>query len=439
MVDTCPDGAAAARRTRPATGGEAPSRGASGASAGAGRRRLPAVRPPRIAVTGVAFREAPRRLLVLARNAALAVTGLLLTAGTIAEQDVVAMVADPADAPRWAAAIVAAPHGTVLEPTFTYAGAADAASARVALAAGEATVALSPDVLEATAPRPASADPPRVNRAAKEGRLASVRMASAEAGAGTLIEDKPLIAAPPEDAVPRTAFVRPTDLGEDAMILLAGSAPATGEAVTKIVVPDLDRFHAAAAAATSASVLSAYAADGAWADVESPFRALFGQPDRPHGVSGNGRDHWWSDRPLPEDVTSQEEIECLTRAIYFEARGEPKRGQEAVAQVVINRVKNPAYPDSVCGVVYQNKNWFNRCQFTFACDRVKDRVTDEAAWSLAQDIASRYARGEAWHPDIGASTHYHADYVSPRWAPLMRRVGQIGDHIFYLTLKGGWT
>ena len=85
-------------------------------------------------------------------------------------------------------------------------------------------------------------------------------------------------------------------------------------------------------------------------------------------------DHAWMSQPLPPSVFSKAEQKCLANAIYFEARSESLRGQAAVAQVVLNRVRNPAYPNSICGVVYQNDNWRNRCQFSFACDGIKDRV-----------------------------------------------------------------
>ena len=82
-------------------------------------------------------------------------------------------------------------------------------------------------------------------------------------------------------------------------------------------------------------------------------------------------------------------MKCLATAIYFEARSEPESGQIAVAQVVLNRVKNPAYPNTVCGVVYQNKDKRNRCQFSFACDGIRDRISEQRAWSSAQALARR--------------------------------------------------
>ncbi|MEM7693512.1 MAG: cell wall hydrolase [Pseudomonadota bacterium] len=191
-------------------------------------------------------------------------------------------------------------------------------------------------------------------------------------------------------------------------------------------------LKADAARARLASRLTAYAPQAA---VETPFRMLLG----PENAPPSAFDHWWSDRPLPRDVASAASVRCLTQAIYFEARGESPRGQRAVAQVVMNRVKNPAYPDTVCGVVFQNRSRRNACQFTFACDRVKDVVRNRPAWRRAKTIAKAYTAGEDWMPEIGAATHYHATRVSPKWARAMRRLERIDNHIFYLTKRGGWT
>ena len=122
---------------------------------------------------------------------------------------------------------------------------------------------------------------------------------------------------------------------------------------------------------------------------------------------------------------------CLTNAIYFEARGEPVRGQMAVAQVVMNRVFSGYYPDSVCGVVYQNANRRNRCQFSFACDRHPDRVTEPDAFDRAQEIARETLDGKLWLDDVGKATHYHAYWVRPRWVREMAKLYKVGVHTFY--------
>ncbi|MCQ0986594.1 cell wall hydrolase [Jiella marina] len=149
------------------------------------------------------------------------------------------------------------------------------------------------------------------------------------------------------------------------------------------------------------------------------------------------KDHAWAATPLPEKAYSKAEQKCLANGIYFEARGESSEGQAAVAQVILNRVRNPAYPNTICGVVYQNKNWRNRCQFSFACDGAKDRIRDAGSYSRAKKIADKVTNGEIWLAEVGSATHYHANYVSPRWARAMERVDKIGRHIFYRTYNGG--
>jgi len=172
----------------------------------------------------------------------------------------------------------------------------------------------------------------------------------------------------------------------------------------------------------------------------SPFAAIL-EDNTPLNIVprlGEG-DHRWAAKPLPRASFSAKQQRCLTAGIYFEARGEPVRGQAAVSQVILNRVKNPSYPDSICGVVYQNKHWRNRCQFSFACDRIKDAVRDKKRWKIAEYVARETTEGRIWLKEVGSSTHYHATYVSPKWARSMKKVGRIGLHIFYRTFGGGWS
>jgi len=125
------------------------------------------------------------------------------------------------------------------------------------------------------------------------------------------------------------------------------------------------------------------------------------------------------------------ELMCLAKAVYFEARGEPETGQLAVAQVVLNRVAHPFYPDNVCDVVFQNQQRRNKCQFSFACDGRSDRPRNETAWSRAIQLAKKSMHGTRVEA-VGKSTHYHATYVNPRWAREMVRQKRIGKHVFYL-------
>ena len=122
---------------------------------------------------------------------------------------------------------------------------------------------------------------------------------------------------------------------------------------------------------------------------------------------------------------------CLANAIYFEARGEPVRGQIAVAQVVMNRVFSPFYPNDVCGVVYQNSHRHLACQFTFACDGIPDIVTEPDAWQRAQRIARDMLDGKLWMPEVAKSTHYHAYWVHPSWVAEMKKLYKLGVHTFY--------
>jgi spore germination cell wall hydrolase CwlJ-like protein len=151
------------------------------------------------------------------------------------------------------------------------------------------------------------------------------------------------------------------------------------------------------------------------------------------------RDHAWMARPLPPIVFTEAEQKCLAEGIYFEARGEPVKGQAAVAQVILNRVRNPAYPGTICQVVYQNRSWRNRCQFSFACDGTRPRVRSPRHYRVAEEVGMAVTAGKIFLPEIGSSTHYHATYVSPRWARGMERLQRIGLHIFYRTRGGGWS
>lgn len=134
---------------------------------------------------------------------------------------------------------------------------------------------------------------------------------------------------------------------------------------------------------------------------------------------------------------SDKELWCMATAIYFEARGESYRGQVAVGQVVLNRVGHKLYPDTICGVVYQNQNKRNACQFSFACDGIPERVTEQKAWDQANKIAKDVISGKEYIAEVGYSTHYHATYVYPHWAPRMKKNTKIGLHVFY-QFKRGW-
>jgi spore germination cell wall hydrolase CwlJ-like protein len=122
---------------------------------------------------------------------------------------------------------------------------------------------------------------------------------------------------------------------------------------------------------------------------------------------------------------------CLAEAVYFEARGEAVRGQIAVAQVVMNRTFSGFYPNTVCGVVYQNKHRHLACQFTFACDNIADVVREPDMWDRAQKIAKAMLDGRLWLPEVDKSTHYHAYWVRPSWVSEMKKTYKFGVHTFY--------
>jgi spore germination cell wall hydrolase CwlJ-like protein len=125
---------------------------------------------------------------------------------------------------------------------------------------------------------------------------------------------------------------------------------------------------------------------------------------------------------------------CLTTAVYFEARSEPLLGQLAVATVILNRVKSSN--TSICGVVYKGAAHFNACQFSFACDGKSDMVDDAEAWREALKISKLAVANDskiysAVLDNLAAATNYHADYVDPRWSRSLNRLAKIGRHIFY--------
>ncbi len=127
---------------------------------------------------------------------------------------------------------------------------------------------------------------------------------------------------------------------------------------------------------------------------------------------------------------------CMARAVYFEARSESRQGQLAVATVILNRTRSLHYPSSICGVVYQGASRLNSCQFSFACDGKPDFPQHDRAWETAREItalalADDRTTGDDQMQIVATATHYHADYVRPRWSRSLHRLTKIGRHIFY--------
>jgi hypothetical protein len=129
-------------------------------------------------------------------------------------------------------------------------------------------------------------------------------------------------------------------------------------------------------------------------------------------------------------------LDCLTAAIYYEAASEPVDGQRAVAQVVLNRVRHPAFPASVCSVVFQGAERVSGCQFTFTCDGALRRAPQPRLWADARSVAKAALSGSVF-AEVGYATHYHADYVVPYWASSLVKSAVLGRHIFY-RWSGWW-
>ena len=148
-----------------------------------------------------------------------------------------------------------------------------------------------------------------------------------------------------------------------------------------------------------------------------PFSTLPIRPMKPFKLAADSQD-------------GNRALKCLAQAVYYESAREPQLGQEAVAQVVLNRLRHPAYPKSVCGVVYQGAARATGCQFTFTCDGALAHAPEPALWTRALDVAQHALNGYVVK-GVGSATHYHAVYVAPYWAPTLVKMKQIGAHIFY--------
>jgi hypothetical protein len=132
---------------------------------------------------------------------------------------------------------------------------------------------------------------------------------------------------------------------------------------------------------------------------------------------------------LDGPVAASRDLDCLTAAVYFEARGESAAGQAAVAQVVLNRARHPAFPHTVCGVVYQGAGTHS-CQFSFACNGAMRLKHETAAWARARDVASRALSGYVMAA-VGGATHFHVARLGGIWGGSMVKIAQVGQHIFY--------
>ena len=181
---------------------------------------------------------------------------------------------------------------------------------------------------------------------------------------------------------------------------------------------------AALVAATSASPaeIRAVGEQAKLINAALPFSTSPVQSAQPFAIRGDDLDH-------------RRALLCLTQAVYYEAGFEPLEGRRAVAQVVLNRMRHPAFPKSVCGVIYQGAS-SPVCQFSFVCDGSLYRAPAPAAWRDAKAVAAAALLGFV-ESSVGSATHYHANYVAPRWAPMLTKITQLGAHIFY-RWPGAW-
>ena len=283
-------------------------------------------------------------------------------------------------------------------------------------------------------------DEARINRAEKRGRIVSVAPTAPPKAfnAGSVLERQSSLLRPTLPGEVKMTFVKAAKKGREIEIAQIFYK----KEVKKPAKPKLSSMIAELADDKSVAIsANAYAPVEPDFASESPFDSLLKL--EPKQLAGLGPvepgGHAWAAKPLPASVYSAKEQRCLAVGIYFEARGESVKGQAAVAQVILNRVKNPTYPNSICGVVYQNDHWRNRCQFSFACDGRKDKITESAHFRKAGEVARAVTDGTIWLPEVGSSTHYYADHVSPGWARSMKKMKKIGRHIFYRTKKGGWS
>ena len=209
-------------------------------------------------------------------------------------------------------------------------------------------------------------------------------------------------------------------LGLVAAIALATSANSTNR------LPNMEALRASAANAlpTATDVRPVDAQTALQINSRQPFATGPNPAARPFSLAAGGAE------------SRARALECLTSAVYYEAGQEPTAGQQAVAQVVLNRVRHPAFPASVCGVVYEGSTRPTGCQFTFTCDGSLSRAPERSSWNRAREVAKAALNGFV-QPAVGNATHYHANYVAPYWAPTLAKTSAIGAHIFY-RWSGGW-
>ncbi len=330
-------------------------------------------------------------------------------------QDLAALFGrQPSVSARWRTHLIASPFGTIDAATFDFSLPVGTA---IPEPAGAQPVGFDPRVLDvkvwSLVERPAAGpalaiEYPSVDRRDKSDRIpVRPRAPSPAAAAAPGSPRLAAVFASDEDSAARRAqlYFGVSPLGTD-----AGLQPWAPGAEPVPVAPASDRDvprpgeepPAAAGAKRQAGAANA-------GRFESPAERL--------GLSGKAR---------------AKAEKCIADAVYFEARGEPLRGQMAVAQVVMNRVFSGRYPRDVCGVVFQNADHHLACQFTFACEgKDLNRIDEPEMWKQAKFIAKDALDGKIWLSEVGHATHYHASWVHPSWVHEMAKLYQLGVHTFY--------
>lgn len=407
-----------------------------------------------------------RRIVTTARLRALGAAGLLAAAALVAlpaeigQQDVAALLLKSFDpSARWAVALGAGPGGETRLVTRPM-DEVPRGAATVTTGGGAVVVeGVDPIVTGSLAVGDGSPDEERIDRSWKGDLPITVTTPATAPGfsAGSLFEEHGRLEPPapgsvqvafsraeaPLSVLAVGRFIGPRPEMTDVAILDPVPVPAVRPHVTLLTDAAYPRRAIAPAATNAAAeqMLAAYAPATSVVG-QDVFDALFATPaDRPAPPTialGPG-DFRWAANPLPASAYEEGEQRCLAEAVYFESRGEAHRGQVAVAQVVLNRVRNPAYPDTICEVVYQNRNLRDACQFSFACDGIPNRVHPGAAWRRAEQVAHDVTFGGERIDEIGSATHYHATYVRPNWAGVFTKKAKIGRHVFYQTIYGGWS
>lgn len=218
----------------------------------------------------------------------------------------------------------------------------------------------------------------------------------------------------------------PRELAALAGMALAGIIAAAGSALSTPTLGDVaeDRSAASAPAPPPLLVRNIAPTDALSVNRNIPIEGGPNPAAKPFSMAGLNA------------ATKAQALECLTSAIYYEAARESADGQRSVAQVVLNRVRHPAFPSTVCGVVFQGSTRSTGCQFTFTCDGSLQRRPEAGIWAQARTIAQAALNGAVFAP-VGLATHYHANYVVPYWASTLAKNAVVGAHLFY-RWAGGW-